>query len=165
MQREQQPTAQIVCYLLVLLAVYLLNTVLPMELFGFRLDLILCVPAAVALMEGPYLGLILGFAAGVCYDMAFTGVEGLYPIYFMIFGVAAGLFADRFLRRIFASMLLLTVTAVLGLAGLRLIGFFIFQERFSLVLYVQQVCGEALVTAVLSPVVYFPIRQLYRRFR
>ncbi|MCI8856004.1 MAG: hypothetical protein HFH26_05590 [Clostridiaceae bacterium] len=165
MQREQQPVGQIVCYALVLLVAYLVSTTTaPLQILGYRIDLIGCVPAAVALMEGPYLGMAFGIAAGIACDMGLTGIEGLFPMYYMLFGVAAGIFADRFLRRIFPSMFLLAVASVLGLAVFRLLGFVILQIRFDLLLYAQRVCGQAMITALLSPLVYLPIRQAWKRF-
>lgn len=164
MVKERPPIGQLACYLLILLAAYLVSTTTaPLRVLGYRVDLICCVPAAIALMDGPYMGMAFGIAAGVAYDMALTGVEGLYPIYFMVFGVAAGLFANRFLRRIFPSMLLLTVASVLCLSALRLLGFFIFQQRFDLLLYLQRVCGQAMLTAALSPLVYLPVHAVYQR--
>ena len=165
MQREQQPVGQIVCYALVLLVAYLVSTTTaPLQILGYRIDLIGCVPAAVALMEGPYLGMAFGIAAGIACDMGLTGIEGLFPMYYMLFGAAAGIFADRFLRRIFPSMSLLAVASVLGLAVFRLLGFVILQIRFDLLLYAQRVCGQAMITALLSPLVYLPVRQAWKRF-
>lgn len=85
-------------------------------------------------------------------------------MYYMLFGAAAGIFADRFLRRIFPSMFLLAVASVLGLAVFRLLGFVILQIRFDLLLYAQRVCGQAMITALLSPLVYLPVRQAWKRF-
>jgi len=164
MQKEHPPLGQLVCYGLILLAAYLVSTSsTPLRILDYRVDLLICVPAAVALMDGPYMGMAFGVATGIAYDMAMTGVEGLYPIYFMVFGVAAGLFARRFLRRIFPSMLLLTVACVVCLAAFRLLGMFILQLHFDLLLYLQRVCGEAMLTAVLSPLVYFPAYAVYQR--
>lgn len=164
MQRERPPLGQVVCYAVILLAAYLVSTTTaPLRILGYRVDLIGCVPAAIALMDGPYMGMAFGIAAGIAYDMALTGIEGLYPIYFMLFGVAAGLFSQRFLRRIFPSMLLLTVASALGLAVLRLLGFFILQQRFDLLLYLQRVCGQAMLTSVLSPLIYAPVHIIYQR--
>ena len=164
MVKERPPVGQVTCYLLVLLLAYLVSTTAaPLRVLGYRVDLICCVPAAVALMDGPAMGMAFGIAAGIAYDMALTGVEGLYPLYFMLFGVAAGLFASRFLRRIFPSMLLLTVAAVVGLSLLRMLGFLLLRQRFDLLLYLQHLCGEALLTAALSPLVYLPIRSIYQR--
>ena len=165
MQKEHQPVAQLVFYGLVLLAAYLVSTTTaPLRLLGYRIDLIGCVASAVALMEGPYAGMGFGIAVGIAYDMGLTGIEGLYPIYYMLFGIGAGIFSNRFLRRIFPSMLLLTVASVLGLSLFRLLGFFILQQRIDLLLYAQRVCGQAMITAVLSPLVYLPIRFFYNRF-
>lgn len=156
---------QIACYTLLLLAAFLISTTTaPLTLWEYRIDLLGCLTPAVALMEGPYLGMVFGLLTGVMYDVGQSGVEGFYPIYYMVFGVAAGLFANRFLRRIFPSMLLLTVISVMGVAVLRLFGMFILQQRFDLLLYAQRSCGQALFAVLCSPLVYLPVRAVYHRF-
>ena len=164
---EQRPFlfGRALCYGLLLLAAYLISTTTaPLEILGYRLDLIGCVASAVTLMEGPYFGMAFGVFTGLAYDMGRSGIEGLFPMYYMLFGIAAGIFANRFLRRIFPSMLLLTVASVLGLAMFRLLGLFLMQQHFDLLLYAQRVCGQAMITAALSPLVYLPARTIYRRF-
>ena len=75
-----------IVYLLFLIVLYSIETAnIPMEIMGFRIDLLPCVPAAVALMEGPVLGGFIGFMTGMLYDIGFIGVEGLFPIYYMLF--------------------------------------------------------------------------------
>lgn len=165
MQRERPQVVKVVFYLLFLALLYVLETSnLPLRIFGFRIDLLACVPAAVALMEGPFLGGALGLATGILYDVGYVGVDGLYPIYYMLFGVLAGLLSARFLRKMFPSMLLLTTCGMLILGLMR--------DGFALLLYTgasfplafQSMCGQILVAIALSPLVYLPVRAIYRRF-
>lgn len=44
---------------------------------------------------------------GICYDLSFTGVDGLYPLFFLLFGYAAGKLCQRLLTRNYISMLIL----------------------------------------------------------
>ena len=56
MQKEQPIIVKYIAYLLFLIVLYAIETAnIPMEIMGFRIDLLPCVPAAVALMEGPVL--------------------------------------------------------------------------------------------------------------
>lgn len=164
LKEHRLPVKRIACYVLVLLAVFLVGAApVPLEIQGYRIDLLGCVTAAISLMEGPYLGMAFGILTGLFYDIGRSGVEGFYPMYYMLFGIAAGIFANRFLRRIFPSMLLLTAAAVIGVDLFRLFGLVLLQQRFDLLYYAQSSCGEALLTVLLSPLVYLPIRTIYHR--
>lgn len=164
LKEHRLPLKRIACYTLVLLIVFFVcSAPVPLEIHGYRIDLLGCVTAAVALMEGPYLGMTFGILTGLFYDIGRSGIEGFYPIYYMLFGIAAGIFANRFLRRIFPSMLLLTAAAVIGVDLFRLFGLALLQQRFDLLYYAQYSCGEALLTVLLSPLVYLPVRAIYYR--
>lgn len=163
--KREQPILKFVLYLLFLVLIYVIETAhLPLELFGFHIDLLPCIPAAVALMEGPAWGGLFGLLTGVMYDVGFLGVDGLFPIYYMLFGIVAGAVSMRFLRRMFPSMLLLNT------CGMLLIG--LIRYGFSVLLFsgapfpfaFQSMCGEILVTVLLSPFVYLPVRTIARRF-
>lgn len=166
MQRERVPVVKIGCYLLLTIVVFVIETSngLPMRLFGFRIDLMPCLPAAVALFEGPWLGVVIGLATGILYDVGYIGAEGLLPVYYMLFGLAAGALSARFLGKMFPSFLLLTTCGMLLLGVLRFLGALALFTGVTPLLAFQSLCGEILVTAVLSPLVYLPARGISRRF-
>lgn len=165
MQRERPPVLKIVLYILFLILVYVLETAnMPLSVFGFHIDLLPCIPAAVALMEGPLLGGLLGLLTGVLYDVGFVGVDGLFPIYYMLFGIAAGALSMRFLRRMFPSMLLLNTCGMLIISLFRYGFTVLLAGGTSFPLAFQSMCGEILVTVALSPIVYLPVRAIARRF-
>lgn len=165
MQRDRPPILKIVLYLLFVLLVYVLETAnIPFRLFGFRIDLLPCIPAVIALMEGPALGGAFGLLIGVLYDVGYIGVDGLYPIYFMFFGILAGMVSARFLRKMFPSALLLTTCGMLVIGLIRYGFALLLLTGASLPLAFQSMCGEILVTIALSPLVYLPVRAIHRRF-
>lgn len=165
MLRERPPMLKIVLYTLFLILVYVVETAyIPLKLFGFHIDLLPCIPAAVALMEGPALGGLLGLFTGILYDVGFIGMDGLFPIYYMLFGIVAGVLSMRFLRRMFPSMLLLSTCGML-LIGMMRYGFSVLLlSGAPFPLAFQAMCGEILVTVALSPVVYLPMRTIARKF-
>jgi rod shape-determining protein MreD len=167
MQYERFPTLQLIFYLLLMMLFYVLETAhgLRLTIFGFRPELLCGFVAVVALMDGPLLGLIIGLLVGLLYDLGFVGAEGLYPIFFMLFGMAAGLFSQHFLRKIFPSVMLLTACEMLLLGLLRLPALTLLTEGVQPLLYLQQLCGETLLATALSLVVYLPVGHLSRRFR
>ena len=151
--------------MLFLLLVYVVETAhIPLSLFGFHIDLLPCIPAAVALMEGPALGGLLGLFTGILYDVGFVGIDGLFPIYYMLFGIVAGIVSMRFLRRMFPSMLLLSTCGMLTIGLIRYGISVLLLSGAPFPLAFQAMCGETLVTVALSPLIYLPVRAIARRF-
>ena len=167
MQKSKTTALKILAYTLLLLAVYVLETATPLgslRLFGVRIDLLCCVPAAVALMEDAAVGGALGLAAGLLYDLSGAGVEGLLPLYLLLFGVLAGAVSGRYLRRIWPSHLLLTAGGMLVLRGLQFLLRALIGEPYPLLPFLQVMYGEVLAAVLLSPLIYLPVRAIARRF-
>ena len=163
--RERIPVVKIVCYCVLAVVVYVLETAagLP-RILGFAIDLLPCVPAAAALFDGPVAGAVAGVVTGLLYDVGMIGVEGLLPVYYMLFGLLAGLLSRRFLGKMFPSMLLLTSFEMLLLGLLRGVAAMLLYTGAAPLRLFQSLCGGILVTALLSPLVYFPARAISRRF-
>lgn len=165
MQRKRPAILKVVLYILFLILVYVIETAnMPLSIFGFRVDLLPCIPAAIALMEGPLFGGAFGLMTGILYDVGFIGIDGLFPLYYMLFGLAAGALSMRFLRRMFPSMLLLNTCGMLVLNLFRYGIVVLLMGGTSFPLAFQSMCGEILVTVALSPIVYLPVRTIARRF-
>lgn len=166
MQRERISILKIITYAALLVLLHLVETSsgVHWRILGFRLDVLPAVMAAVALLDGPVEGVILGLITGVLYDIGFTGTEGMYPLYFMLFGVGAGLFSHRYLRKIFPSMLLITACSMLFLDLFRY-GFLVLMgTSSSFLIFMRMACGETLVTLIFTPAVYLAVRFISRRF-
>lgn len=165
MQKEQPVVLKYVVYTIFLVLVYSIETAnMPLKILGFRVDILPCIPAAVALMEGPVLGGFIGFMTGMLYDVGLIGVDGLFPIYYMLFGILAGALSMKFLRRMFPSMLLLSTCGMMVIGLLRYGLSLMLISKVPFPLAFQAMCGEILISIVLSPIVYFPIRNISRRF-
>ncbi len=167
MQRDRTTTYKIVSYTIFLIVLYLLETATPLgglKLFGARLDLLFSVPAAVALMENPAVGAAIGLTTGILYDLAGTGVEGLLPLYFMLFATFAGAISGRYLRRIWPSHLLLTAGGMLILRGFQFVLSAMVRVSYPILPFLQSMYGEILAAIVLSPFIYLPVRTMARRF-
>ena len=163
MQRDRTTTYKIVIYAVFLVILYLLETATGLgglHLFGARLDLLFSVPAAVALFETPAVGAM----TGILYDLAGTGVEGLLPLYFMLFATFAAAISGRYLRRIWPSHLLLTAGGMLILRGIQFVAAAILGQAYPVLPFLRSMYGEILAAIVLSPLIYLPARTLARRF-
>ena len=167
MQRDRTTTYKIVIYAVFLVILYLLETATGLgglHMFGARLDLLFSVPAAVALFETPAVGAAVGLMTGILYDLAGTGVEGLLPLYFMLFATFAAAISGRYLRRIWPSHLLLTAGGMLILRGIQFVAAAILGQAYPVLPFLRSMYGEILAAIVLSPLIYLPARTLARRF-
>lgn len=166
MQHERVSTPKILLYLLFLLVFYALqNSILHGISFqGFHFDLLPCFVAAASLLDGPAEGAIMGLAVGTFYDLGFIGTDGLYPIYYMLYGIAAGELSRLILPKNYISMLLLTTSEALLMGALRCFFYLVPRKGATTLLVMQQVAGSMLLTAVFCFIVYLPMRHIHRRF-
>lgn len=167
MQRDGKFVLKFICYGLLTVLVYLLETGTPLrglEVLDVSVDVLACIPAAAALFEGPGVGAAVGFLTGLLYDLAGNGLEGLYPLYYMLFAALAGAVSGRWLRRMWPSHLLLTAG---GMLALRLIQFGlmnIVESGFPTLAYLQVMYAQVLAALLFSPVIYLVCRFIARRF-
>lgn len=166
MQREQVSIPKIVLYAVLALVFYALQTSLfgTWSIRGFHIDLMPCFVAAAALLDGPMEGVIVGVIVGVLYDLGFVGIDGVYPIFFMLFGLIAGLLSRLTLSRNYVSMMMLTAGEMITLGLLRYFVYLLPQKGASFSLVLQQIIGGTLLACVLSFLVYWPICRLSRKF-
>ena len=166
MQREQVCIPKMLLYLLLLTALYALQSSLfgTWSIRGFHIDLLPCFVAAAGLLDGPAEGAIMGIAVGVFYDLGFVGLDGVYPVFFLLFGLLAGALSRLTLSRNYVSMMMLTASEMLALGLLRYFLFLLPQKGASFGLVLQQLVGGTLLALALCFVVYGPMRRISRRF-
>lgn len=166
MQRERVSIPKMLAYLLFLLVFYALQSSVfsTFNFQGFHFDLLPCFVAAVSLFDGPVEGAIMGLAVGIFYDLGFIGIDGLYPIYYLLYGIAAGELSRLILPENYISMLLLTTSETLLMGALRCFFYLVPRKGATMLLVMQQVAGNMLLTAMFCFVVYIPMRRIHRRF-
>lgn len=166
MQRERLSIPKIVLYILVALTVYVLQTTLfgAWSIRGYHLDMLPALVAAAALLDGPMEGVIIGVVVGLFYDLGFIGIDGLYPLYFMLFGLAAGAMSRLTLSGSYISMLIMTALEMVVLGLVRYFAYLLPQAGASFALVLQQIVGGTLLSCVFCFVVYLPMRKISRIF-
>ena len=127
-------------------------------------DLLPALVAAAALLDGPAEGVIVGIAVGLFYDLGFIGIDGLYPLFFMLFGLVAGAMSRLTLSGSYVSMLLMTAFEMVALGLLRYFTYLLPQAGASFVLVLQQIVGGTLLACLFSFIVYLPMRKISRKF-
>lgn len=166
MQREQLSIPKNIIYIVLAVLYFALQSSIGrfIDLRGFRIDLLPCFVAAAALLDGPIEGAVMGVTVGILYDVGFIGIDGIYPIFFMIFGLFAGALSRLALSRNYISMLLLTAAEMLLLGLGRYFTYLLPAGGASFMLVLQQVVGGALLSGVLSFIVYVPLRKISHAF-
>ena len=101
---------------------------------------------------------------GICYDLSFTGVDGLYPLFFLLFGYAAGKLCQRLLTRNYISMLILTAFECVLLGLLRYL-FSLMHAGASFLIVLRQLAVGTVLTCLFCFVVYLPLRRLSGKSR
>lgn len=166
MQRERISIPQILLYILTALLLYVLQTSWfgTWSIRGYHLDLLPAIVAAAALLDGPAEGVIIGIVVGLFYDLGFIGIDGLYPLFFMLFGLVAGALSRLTLSGSYVSMLLMTAFEMVVLGLLRYFVYLLPQAGASFLLVLQQIVGGTLLTCLFCFIVYLPMRKISRAF-
>jgi len=94
-------------YALLMLGLFVLQTSrgTSLYLWGATVNVMPFLVAAVALLDGPFAGGVLGFFAGVLLTVNGTGVEGFSSLLLSLFGLGFGLFGAHYLRPVILSAL------------------------------------------------------------
>ena len=165
MQREQISIPKNILYAVLILVFYALQTSLLRSLTfrGYHIDLLPCFVAAAALLDGPAEGVITGVMVGVLYDLGYPGLDGMYPLFFLLYGLVAGNLSRSVLSRNYISVLMLTFLEMMVLGVLRFF-LYLMPHGASFGLVLQQTVGGALLTVAFAFLVYWPMGRISRRF-
>lgn len=166
MQREQVSIPKIILYILFALIFYAVqsSTFGTWSIRGYHLDLMPLFVAAAALLDGPTEGAIMGVVIGLFYDLGLGGVDGLYPIFFMLFGMIAGVMSRLALSRNYVSMLIVNAVEMFLIDLLRYFCYLLPQKGASFGLILQQTLGSTLLASLVCFVVYAPMLKISRKF-
>ena len=166
MQREQISIPKLIAYVLFSVIIFALQTGTfgGMRIFGSAVDLLPALVTAAALLGGPAEAAATGVTVGICYDLSFTGVDGLYPLFFLLFGYAAGKLCQRLLTRNYISMLILTAFECVLLGLLRYL-FSLMHAGASFLIVLRQLAVGTVLTCLFCFIVYLPLRRLSGKSR
>ena len=163
MQREHISIPKLIAYVLFSVIIFALQTgtFCGMRIFGSAVDLLPALVTAAALLGGPAEAAVVGLTVGICYDLSFTGVDGLYPLFFLLFGYAAGKLCQRLLTRNYISMLILTAFECVLLRYL----FSLMHAGASFLIVLRQLAIGTVLTCLFCFIVYLPLRRLSGKSR
>ena len=118
-----------------------------------------------ALQTGTFGGMrIFGSAVDLLPALVTAAVDGLYPLFFLLFGYAAGKLCQRLLTRNYISMLILTAFECVLLGLLRYL-FSLMHAGASFLIVLRQLAVGTVLTCLFCFIVYLPLRRLSGKSR
>lgn len=167
MNQKVSDTLRTALCVLLLLAAYLLQSGLGLRLavFGVHIDLLPLIVAAAGVLMGSGTGLVCGLAAGILYDVSGAGVEGIYPMYYMVWGIASGFAGSYYRGRETRAVMLCAVCMITALSLLRYLFYFQFVNDTGILIFARDMLARALLAVVLSPLALALVRRISGRRR
>jgi len=104
---DRYPFLKYGSYALLMLALFVLQSTrgTAIHLWGASVNVMPFFVAAVALLDGPYAGGVMGFFGGVLLNLNSAGLEGFSSLSLSLFGICFGLFGAYYLRPVILSAL------------------------------------------------------------
>lgn len=162
--RDNNLRLKIGAYILLAVAIYCLQTskATALLIFGYQIDVMPCIVAAVALFDGPIAGAVIGLLTGVFYDVSMQNIQGISPAFYFLYGMAAGFIGQKYLRRIFSAALLVSSLSIFVIGILRILFLYGIHSAFwSTGIFALGV--EILLSALFSPIVYYTVRKIHKK--
>lgn len=155
-----------VFYCLLFLLLYIVQTVPGLfQIYGVKPNLLIPAAIALAMFEGEFLGGIYGALAGLLCDMGGVLLFGFNGFLTCLYCIAVGLLIIYLMRCNPLGCVLFTALFMLSRGSLEFLfayGMWGYENVWKLYLY--QTLPEAAYTAVVSPILFWLIRWLYRGF-
>lgn len=162
MKHKLHFAVRVVCCMLLLALAYIVQSSLGVRIsiFSVHIDVLPIVIAAVGIVMGSGAGLACGLFAGLLYDVAGTGAEGLYPLYYLICGIACGqLGINRFRNHPLLGTMIGVAGMIAALAAIRYLFSFQFGDMNTWLLIIRT--GLQIILAlILSPIVLRIVRAI-----
>lgn len=150
----------VVCGVLIAVCFVLQSSAgLHLAVWGTQIDLLPAITVCAGVTMGPAAGMVAGILTGLAYDVGGVQIEGLYALYYMFCGAAAGVVGRYALGRSLSTAALVSLCSVGLLSILRYLFYFHFDtgmERY--IYYIRGITAQLLLTALLVPVAYVLVR-------
>lgn len=153
-------------YALILAATAVLQSLVNTNInLGIKLNIIPYLLTAVVMYEHLYMSVAASLVCGMASDFLSPATDGVFMLVYGVCGVCIWVLSRRKFRRIFSAFLILgSGTLLVGCAGLY--AYYIIDGIYApLGQSLIMVLGRLIFSALLSPIMYFPIRSIHYKFR
>ncbi|MCL2747872.1 MAG: rod shape-determining protein MreD [Oscillospiraceae bacterium] len=153
-------------YVLFLTALAVIQTsLLPnLKLFGASPNLLPIAATMVAVLEGGVPGALFGLLAGLYCDAIIPKVDVLHTVYLFVSGLVIGQLVAALFKKNLVTAALCAIASLAVLDFFLMLLFFIVPRRAGISSLLQVALPEILFSAILSPLVYGPIRWANKRW-
>lgn len=129
------------------------------SVLGQHVDLLPPMTAAAGILLGSPAGMLCGLVCGILYDAFGAQLEGLYPLFYMVCGIAAGVVAQSHPRwnRIALTAASSAVMSVV-LSVLRFLFYYQFVLNVPLTAYLVKIVIQAVIAAIAALPAYAIVR-------
>ena len=160
------PASRILLFAVSLFTAVLLQTtvVARLSFLGARPDLVLVVVVCFALVDGPAVGMVIGFVAGLLVDLLSDHTLGLVALVLCVTGYVAGI-VRAYLDRLAITAPMLFVGAATALSTLAFAGLLALlgDPRVDAEVLLRSITLGSLYDVVLTPFVFAAVSALSRR--
>ena len=127
-------------------------------LFGVMPNLLPMAASMVAVLEGGVPGALFGLFAGIYCDAIVPKVDAIHTIYLFISGLLIGQLVAAMFKKTLVTAALCAIVSLAVLDFLIILLFYLIPRRAGLSSLLQVALPEIAYSALLSPLVYVPIR-------
>ncbi len=154
-------------YALLLIGAHIFQNSLPIfpEIAGVRPTLLISVAVCIAMFEGEVVGAVAGFFAGALWDTVTVTADGYNALYLMVMCAVCGVLLRIFMRNNLITFTIMN-TSITVFYFVTYVLFFIRARGIDggAVLFARFYAPMALYSLLLTPIWYFIIRAINRKF-
>lgn len=162
MTRQQSRALRILACAVGMVLCFIVESSLSIRIsvLGAHFDVLPPIIAAAAVCLGCPAGLVCGALAGLLYDVSGASIEGLFPLYYMIWGIFGGLVGEKYRVRQLNTIVLLSVGMTTLLSVIRCLFYFQFVTDTGVIFFIKGMVAQALLTVIVCPVVYWAVQRI-----
>lgn len=153
-------------YITVLLVTAIFESTLlsKINILGGKPQLLIFAVSVIAMLEGVNGGASAGLAAGLFMDAMCAPVEGFYTAAYVVCGIVVSIINEFTYHKTYPVSLLFWFAAVLVCDALYYVFHMLIMGKGNPLLVLKILPGELLATILFTPVMYFIICLVYKRF-
>lgn len=143
------------------LLVYVVQVSLRLRVGAFAvIDLLPPLVVAAGCVLGSGAGMVCGLLAGLLHDVSGAGIEGIYPLYFMLCGILCGYLSEHHPRARMRIALLCAACTVGIISVLRYLFYFQFVTQTGIAIFALHIARRMVVCMLLCPIAILLVRLL-----
>lgn len=143
---------------LILLIIFLLQTnSYGFALFGVKIDMIPAVICSIAIIYDYIFASSFGFIAGILVDVSRVSVEGVFSVFYMLFGVCSGFLFTKYFSAKISAVILSTTICMLITSVMIYTSHLLLMQGGNFLIFIKVMCSEILISLLFVPIIFYSI--------